>query len=186
MPDRRNKPPAFRAKRFESAPQMQAETGRLWYTIVMKGGEPMKVECQIGGEQEPHALLCIRKMTPAIEQAISLLEQEGESPPLTGEREGKTFFLDPEALELVCTEGGEIVCYDRQQNRYSLNRPLYELEKSLGGGFVRISKSTIVNIRRIDHVKAGFYGSMELVTKGGLEGSISRSYRKSFKERLGL
>ena len=69
----------------------------------------MKVECQIGGELEPHAVLCIRKMTPAIEQALSLLEREGDSPPLTGEREGKTFFLDPETLELVCTEGGEIV-----------------------------------------------------------------------------
>ena len=135
----------------------------------------MKVECQIGGELEPHAVLCIRTMTPAIEQAISLLE-----------REGKTFFLDPETLELVCTEGGEIVCYDRLQNRFSLNRPLYELEKSLGGDFVRISKSSIVNIRQIDHVKPGFYGSMELVTKGGLESCISRSYRKSFKERLGL
>ncbi|MCI9458559.1 MAG: LytTR family transcriptional regulator [Oscillospiraceae bacterium] len=146
----------------------------------------MKVECQIGGELEPHAVLCIRKMTPAIEQAISLLEREGDSPPLTGEREGKTFFLDPETLELVCTEGGEIVCYDRLQNRFSLNRPLYELEKSLGGDFVRISKSSIVNIRQIDHVKPGFYGSMELVTKGGLESCISRSYRKSFKERLGL
>lgn len=148
----------------------------------------MKVECKISPDyKEPYAVLHINKMTPAIAEVISILEKEGTaSPALLGVNEGKTYLLEPEVLELVRTEGREIVCYDRQRRRYLLNRPLYELEAFLGRRFVRISKSTIVNLRQIDHVEAGFNGTMLLVTKNGTEDYISRSFRNSFKERLGL
>lgn len=148
----------------------------------------MKVECKISPDyKEPYAVLHINKMTPAIAEVISILEKEGTaSPALLAVSEGKTYLLEPEVLELVRTEGREIVCYDKQRRRYLLNRPLYELETMLGSQFVRISKSTIVNLRQIDHVEAGFNGTMLLVTKNGTEDYISRSFRNSFKERLGL
>ena len=67
-----------------------------------------------------------------------------------------------------------------------LDKPLYELENILDIQFVRISKSAIANIRQIGHVEAGFNGTMELVMKNGTIDYISRSFRKNFKERLGL
>lgn len=148
----------------------------------------MKVKCRIEPDcKEPYAVLYLNKMTPAIAEVISILEKEGmDSPALPAARGGKTYFLEPEILELVRSEGREIVCYDRLKNRYLLNRPLYELETILGSLFVRISKSTIVNLRQIDHVEASFNGTMLLVTKNGTEDYISRSFRKTFKERLGL
>ena len=148
----------------------------------------MRVECKISADcKDPYAALHINKMTPTIAEAISILEKEGREPPsLTAVKGGKTFFIDPEDLELVRTEGREIVCYDKLKNRYLLNKPLYELETILGNHFVRISKSAIINIHRITHVKAGFNGTMELAMKNGMEDYISRSFRKSFKERLGL
>lgn len=148
----------------------------------------MKVECKISSDcKEPFAMIHTNKMTPAIGEAISILEKEGaEASSLIAVREGKTYFIEPESLELVRTEGREIICYDRQKNRYVLNKPLYEMENILGKRFVRISKSVIVHIRRISHVEAGFNGTMKLVMKNGMEDYISRSFRKSFKERLGL
>lgn len=148
----------------------------------------MRVECEIDPDcKEPLAVIHIKEMTPAVGEAISILEREGFGlSSLTASRNGKTFFLQPDNLELVRTEGREVVCYDKLKNRYVLNRPLYELEGILGNRFARISKSTIINIRRINHVGAGFNGTMELVMKNGIEDYISRSYRKSFKERLGL
>lgn len=148
----------------------------------------MNVECKISAEyKEPYALLYINKMTPTIAEAISILEKEGiDELTLIAVKEGKTYFIEPENLELVRTEGREIICYDKLKNRYILNKPLYELENILGEHFTRISKSTIINIRRISHVEAGFNGTMGLVMKNGIEDYISRSYRKSFKERLGL
>ena len=144
----------------------------------------MKVECKISTDcKEPYAVLYIEKITPVIAEAISLLERaETDSIALVAVREGNTYFIEREKLELVW----EIVCYDGLKNRYVLSKPLYELEQVLGSQFVRISKSTIINIRRIDHVAAGFNGTMELVMKNGMESYISRSFRKIFKERLGL
>lgn len=147
----------------------------------------MRVECRISTDcKEPHAVLYINEMTPAIAEAISMLEKEDTNTlTLTGTKEKKTYFIKPEDIVLVRTEGREIICYDRGRNRYILNKPLYELEKILDLHFVRVSKSTIINIRQIDHVSAGFNGTMEMVMKNGMMDYISRSFRKNFKERLG-
>lgn len=148
----------------------------------------MKVECKISADyKEPYAVLHISSMTPSIAEIISMLEKEGtDSTTLIATKERKTYFIKPEDISLVRTEGREIVCYDILKNRYLLDKPLYELEKLLDIHFVRVSKSTIVNISQINHVEASFNGTMELVMKNGMIDYISRSFRKSFKERLGL
>lgn len=148
----------------------------------------MKVECRISPEcTEPIAVLEISRMTPRILEAIALLEAEGEEPgTFAAKREDRTYFLTAQDFELVRMEGGEAAGYDLKGQRYTLRGPLYELEKALGPDFVRISKSAIVNVRRIDHVEATLASTMHLVTKSGIEDYISRSFRKSFKERLGL
>ena len=148
----------------------------------------MKVECKISADcKEPFAVLHINRMTPAIAEIISMLEkEESDSLTLTGTKERKTYFIKPEDISLIRTEGREIVCYDKRKNRYLLDRPLYELESILDIHFVRISKSTIVNINQINHVEASFNGTMELVMKNGVMDYISRSFRKGFRERLGL
>jgi len=148
----------------------------------------MKVECKISADyKESYAVLYISRMTPSIAEIISMLEQEEtDSLTLPAAKERKIYFVKPEDISLVRTEGREIVCYDKHKNRYLLDKPLYELENMLGIQFVRISKSTIVNINQIHHVEASFNGTMELVMKNGIMDYISRSFRKGFKERLGL
>lgn len=148
----------------------------------------MKVECKISANyKEPYAVLHINKMTETIAEIISILEKENaNSLTLIATKDRKTYFIKPENISLVRTEGREIVCYDKLKNRYILDKPLYELENILDICFVRISKSTIVNINQINHVEASFNGTMELVMKNGVTDYISRSFRKSFKERLGL
>lgn len=148
----------------------------------------MKVECKISTDyKEPYAVLHINKMTRTMAEIISMLEEENaDSPTLIAAKDRKTYFIRPEDISLIRTEGREIVCYDQLKTRYILGKPLYELESMLDIRFVRISKSAIVNINQIDHVEAGFNGTMELVMKNGITDYISRSFRKSFRERLGL
>lgn len=148
----------------------------------------MKVECKISAEyKEPYAVLHINKMTDSVAEIISMLEKENaNSLTLIAKKDKNTYFIKPEDISLVRTEGREIVCYDKRKNRYILDKPLYELENMLAVYFVRISKSTIVNINQISHVEASFNGTMGLVMKNGVTDYISRSFRKSFKERLGL
>lgn len=148
----------------------------------------MRVECRISAEYtEPYAVLHIDKMTEPITEIISMLEKEQvNSLTLIATKDKNTYFVKPEDISLVRTEGREIVCYDKHKNRYILDKPLYELESILSIYFVRISKSAIVNINQIHHVQASFNGTMELVMKNGVTDYISRSFRKKFKERLGL
>lgn len=148
----------------------------------------MKVECKISADyKEPYAILHLDKMTETAAAIISMLEKENiNSPTLIAAKDKKTYFIKPEDISLVRTEGREIVCYDKRKNRYILDKPLYELENILDIHFVRISKSAIVNINQISHVEASFNGTMELVMKNGVTDYISRSFRKGFRERLGL
>ncbi len=148
----------------------------------------MKVECKISTDyKEPYAVLHINRMTPTVAEIISLLEKEDMALlTLIATKDRKTYFIKPEDISLIRTEGREIVCYDKLKNRYLLDKPLYELENIFDIQFVRISKSTIVNISQINHVEASFNGTMELVMKNGITDYISRSFRKVFKERLGL
>lgn len=153
-----------------------------------EGGISMRVECKISADyKEPYAVLHINKMTGAVAGIISMLEKENANlQTLAATREKKTYFVKQEDISLVRTEARKVVCYDKLKNRYVLDKPLYELENVLDSYFVRISKSTIVNINQINHVEASFNGTMELVMKNGVTDYISRSFRKSFKERLGL
>lgn len=100
----------------------------------------MRVECKISGDyKEPYAVLHINKMTEAVAEIISILEKENaNSLTLIATKDRKTYFIKPEDISLVRTEGRKIVCYDKCKNRYILDKPLYELENMLDIYFVRM------------------------------------------------
>ena len=129
--------------------------------------------------------ICVPELTPSIQAAIELLQQK-ENPLLTGTANNKIHIIDPGSVIAVRTEGKEIVLYSDGPNRYLMNKPLYELEQQLGEDFVRISKSSIINIRKLKHIQASFNGTMEIELASGIKEVISRNYKKLFKERLGV
>lgn len=147
----------------------------------------MRVELQISeGCDDPYAVLHIAGLTPEIQTAVKLLKGEGMGNILAGQANGKVYILEPETVEVIRTEGRELVIYNANKERFTVNKPLYELEELLGSRFIRISKSAIVQIGGIHHVEASFNGTMEVVLKNGVKEVITRSYRQLFKERLGV
>ena len=89
-------------------------------------------------------------------------------------------------MEILRTEGRELALYDANGERYTVSKPLYELQDCLGREFVRISKSALIRLRRVHHVEPSFNGTMEVVMKNGVREVITRSYRQEFKARLGV
>ena len=63
---------------------------------------------------------------------------------------------------------------------------LYETEEILGRGFLRISKSAIVNLRCLDSVEPSMSGMMLLKLKNGMKDYVSRKYLPSLKNYLGI
>lgn len=69
---------------------------------------------------------------------------------------------------------------------FSCRKRLYELEDFLGPDFMRISKSNVVNIRKIKSVEAVFNGMMLLHMKNGSKEYVSRTYLPNLKSFLGI
>ncbi len=146
----------------------------------------MKIDIKIDTQiDEPYITICVSKLTPSIQAAISLLQQENEQI-LTGKANNKVHIIEPNSVIVIRTEGKELVLYSDDGNRVIMSKPLYELEHQLGEDFIRISKSAIINIRKIRNIETSFNGTMEIELVLGIKEIISRNYKKTFKERLGV
>lgn len=70
---------------------------------------------------------------------------------------------------------------------YEIHKKLYELEKEFEHtDFLRISKSVIINVSKIDYVKPIFNGRFEAKLKNGEKVIVSRQYVPDLKVKIGL
>lgn len=77
-----------------------------------------------------------------------------------------------------------IYCKDKV---YETNLRLYELEKQLDEQlFVRISKSIILNLNKLDSIRTLLNGRYEAVLINDERLIITRHYVSSFKEKFGM
>jgi DNA-binding LytR/AlgR family response regulator len=77
-----------------------------------------------------------------------------------------------------------IYCQDKV---FQSRLKLYEIETEyVSGDFFRATKSTILNISKIESVKAVFYGRFEALLQNGEKVFISRQYVPVLKKKLGL
>lgn len=144
----------------------------------------MRVELKISGDiKEPYAVIYADSLTDEVASAIMQLENTGKI--ITGEDNGKITILQPNEVYMVRVEAKQTFVYTRDKKYFSSKR-LYQLESQLGKGFMRISKSTIININHIKCVEPTFKGMMCLIMKNGCKDYISRKYLSDFKSYLGI
>lgn len=144
----------------------------------------MKVEIRLSEDvKEPYAVIHASAMTEEVRRAMEIFEAKGNV--ITAKEEGKIIILQPDEIYMVRAEHGEVVIYC-EQRKYTSGKKLYEMEGMLGEEFMRISKSTIVNLKKIDSVEPSFNAMMYLVMKNGCKDYITRTYLPQFKQYLGL
>ena len=97
----------------------------------------------------------------------------------------KYIVLSPEEIFMVRLEEGRNVIYGEKRSYQSTKR-LYEIEERLGSDFMKISKTTIINLKKIESVEPSFSGMMYLKLKNNCKDYISRKYLPEFKKYLGL
>ena len=138
---------------------------------------------QVEEKEKELALIRAVEKTADILSAMDLLENGSGGIAVIQDR--NTFFCKQTQIyyiesvdkrTFVYTKGG---CYESRDR-------LYELEEKLGMYYVRISKSMIVNLRKIRNVCAEPGGRMVAVLLNGERVIISRSYVKEIKRRLGI
>lgn len=70
--------------------------------------------------------------------------------------------------------------------KYTVDTPLYIMERRLGPSFIRVHRSFIVNIYYLIEIQPWFNDTYNLLFKDGSKASVSRSYVKSFRKTLGF
>ena len=144
----------------------------------------MRVEIRISPDiKETYAIICCNEMTDEIQGFASSLES-GENI-VTVKDDEHIVILRPREIFMIRVEAEKTIVYCRSQ-RYTTSKRLYELEKRLGRNFMRISKSTIINLNEIASVEPSFNSMMTLILKNGCKDYISRKYLPDFKKYLGL
>lgn len=144
----------------------------------------MRVEIRLSPEiSEPYAIVYAAGLTQEVQRAAALLES-AESV-ITAMDEGRIVVLRPEDVFLIRVENGQtMICLSDAQ--YRSTKRLYELEAQLGHPFLRISKSSLVNVKKIQSVEPSFHGVMQLLMKNGTWDYVSRRYLPALKKYLGL
>ncbi len=137
-----------------------------------------------GAFQETEILIRSPRLTPELEQilaALHLLEQK-----ITVTAGEETTVLD--ASEIVYAES-----VDRKTFVYTAGDcletrlRLYELEELLEPcGFLRISKSVLVQVQRIRSLRAELDRRLRLTLETGEQIIVSRQYADALKQKLGV
>lgn len=97
--------------------------------------------------------------------------------------------------EIIKLNLSEIYCFITENNKLFaltqndkllLKTRLYNVEEIVPDNFIKINKSCIANIEKIDRFNASLAGALQVKFKNGYIDYVSRRNVKSVKERLGL
>ncbi len=146
----------------------------------------MKVNLFVSRDiEEPHADIHTNELTDNITKAMSILESDDTNEILAVKNGSDITLLQFDDVFMLRVENKQVKVYT-ENNEYLIRKPLYQVEESLSGDFVRISKTTIVNLKKIKRVAPSLKGMMFIELKNGLKDNISRKYLPDFKNALDL
>lgn len=146
----------------------------------------MKVNLFVSKDiEESYADIHTNELTDDITKAMIILENSSSNDMLAVKKDDSIVLLEFENIFMVRVEDGKVKVFT-QSNDYIIKKPLYQVEEILTKDFVRISKTTIINIRKIQRVTPSLRGMMFVELRNNLKDNISRKYLPLFKEALDL
>lgn len=146
----------------------------------------MKVNLFVSRDiEEPYADIHTNELTDNITKAMSILESDDSNEMLAVKKGSDIALLEFSEIFMFRVEDKQVNVYTENQE-YIIKKPLYQVEETLTSDFVRISKTTIVNLKKIKRVAPSLKGMMFIELKNGLKDNISRKYLSEFKRALDL
>ncbi len=146
----------------------------------------MKVNLFVSRDiEEPYADIHTNELTDNITRAMSILESDDSSEMLAVKKGSDIALLEFGDVYMFRVEDKQVKVYT-ESSEYQVKKPLYQVEENLTSDFVRISKTTIVNLKKVERVAPSLKGMMFIQLKNGLKDNISRKYLPDFKQALDL
>ena len=113
-----------------------------------------------------------------------LMESSSELTQISFFKEDAEFFLPLDRILFFETDGGLIRAHTADEE-FETKYKLYELEEKLPSYFFRISKSTILNTRKLYSITKNLAGASKIEFQGTYKTVYcSRNYYKALKEKL--
>ena len=146
----------------------------------------MKVNLFISKDiEEAYTDIHTNELTENIKKAVSILEDDDVNNMIAVKKDLDLIFLELDDIFMFRVENKKVVVYI-ENKEYLIKKPLYQVEEDLNSDFVRISKTTIINIKKIERVAPSLKGLMFIELKNGLKDNISRKYLPNFKNALDI
>ncbi|WP_455683009.1 LytTR family DNA-binding domain-containing protein [Thomasclavelia sp.] len=143
----------------------------------------MKVIIECEEDNELEIVIRCNKIDDEVRRIISLFEDKQF---IIGKLDSRSYQIKMDNIYYfeVNEDRAFIYCKDKV---YETNLRLYELEKQLDERlFVRISKSIILNLSKLENIRALLNGRYEAVLINNERLIITRHYVSSFKEKFGM
>ena len=146
----------------------------------------MKVNLFVSKDvEEPYAEIHTNELNENITKAMSILENDESNELLAVKKDSDIALLEYDDIFMFRVENKQVNVFTKDYD-YIIKKPLYQIEENLNSDFVRISKTTIVNLEKIKRVAPSLRGMMFIELKNGLKDNISRKYLPNFKQALDL
>ena len=146
----------------------------------------MKVNLFVSRDiEESYADIHTNELTDNITKAINILESEESKEILAVKKESDIVLLQFRDIYMIRVEDKRVKVFS-EKNEYEIKKALYQVENDLNDDFVRISKTTIINLKHVNRVAPSLKGMMFIQLDNGLKDNISRKYLPDFKKALDL
>ena len=150
-----------------------------------RGGYFMKINLIINDElEETEIKIYAKEYSEHIEKIMKQL-QVNQLNFLDGYLGQEIYMVKISDIYIVNAEEAKVFLHTDEQE-YEVKRKLYEIENQFLNDFVRVSKSSLVNINRIASIQVGRIGSTELILDNDVSINVSRKYLKELKHHLGI
>lgn len=135
------------------------------------------------GEEDEIIVRCTH-LDERIMKLISSLKADSQR--ISAYGEGVITMLSPRDIYYFEAVDNKVFAYC-EKTVFEVRRKLYELEADFSYmDFLRISKSTIINVAKIQHLSSTLNGRLEARLRNGEKVIISRQYVADLKKMLGI
>ena len=132
--------------------------------------------------QETTLSITCKDITPELERLISVFRLADKK--LSAKKNGEVHLIDLKSVLYVESLERNTFIYT-DDDVYESSYRLYELESMLGEcNFVRVNKSTLLNLNKIKSIKTDIDRRIRVTLENGYQLIISRSYAEEFKSKI--
>ena len=145
----------------------------------------MKVRIEIDSNiEEDEIIIRCKELTKSIQKIEETIQQENQIINFTFYKDNTEYYIPLNSILFFETSGNEINAHTSNEI-YKVKYKLYELEEILPINFIRVSKSTILNVDYIFSIEKNLTASSIVqFNKTHKQVYVSRNYYKKLKERI--